>query len=60
MDRYRVKEVAKMLGVSRQRVWFYIKKGMLPGTLERDKYYITDKDLKKFLNKERKVGRPKK
>ncbi len=57
MDLIGTAEVAKLLGVSQDRVRALIKAGRLPATMLGRDYFIKPKDL--ALVKDRKPGRPK-
>jgi excisionase family DNA binding protein len=53
-----VTEVAKRLGIIRQRVFQLIQSGKLPAVMVGSQYVIKESDLE--LVKDRKTGRPKK
>jgi excisionase family DNA binding protein len=53
-------QTAAMLGVSRYRVWQFIKSGRLPAELIGRDYFVKERDVAKFKSIKRPHGRPKK
>lgn len=54
-----VRMLKKKLGISKQRIHFYIHSGMLKAKMKYNRYIIDDKEARRFIALERRpAGRP--